>query len=322
MISAAEKSLIKGQGHLPYGIYNDLIQDVSTAYWDKQGGLLSDRRLSRKTWIFTGVYSPDLICGIAIADAGVVATSFAYFYSFKDNIFVEDSQLVPLGFPSSFDPQLNTEWKLGKYSIQSSNGKITLGYSGKFELKMDITNNTDGASIVAPSEGKRPFNFTYKNVCLPTALTIKHNGNTYTANGKYAAVDFTKGYPPRKTKWNWLALVGKTESGKSIGVNLVKHFNNDLENILWVEGKKTALSSGTFSMEQPLDKSPWHIHTTDGILDCTLQPNGARSENVNVLIMKSIFVQAYGRISGTVVIDGVKEKFEATGVAEDHLAVW
>jgi hypothetical protein len=322
MILAAEKSLFNGSAHLPYGIYNDLIKDVSTKHWDRQGLIFKDRRLSRKTWIFFGVYTPDLICGIAIADAGVVATSFAYFYSFKDNVFVEDSQLVPLGFPASFDPNLNSDWQLGKYSIKTTGGTMNLEYHGKFDLKITAQQTNTGASIVAPSAGGRPFNFTFKNVCLPVELNLKYKGQNYAATGEYGAIDFTKGFPPRETIWNWLAFTGTTESGKKIGVNLVKHFNSDLENILWLDGEKTELSPATFTMNKPLDKSNWHIQTHDGILDCTLVPNGARKENVNALIMKSIFVQTYGRISGTITINGVAEKFTATGVAEDHHAVW
>ena len=74
MILPSEKSLLSNGTHLPYAIYNGLIPDVSTQYWDKEGFLLSNRRSSRKAWIFFGVYSPDLICGIAIDGYCVVAT--------------------------------------------------------------------------------------------------------------------------------------------------------------------------------------------------------------------------------------------------------
>jgi hypothetical protein len=175
---------------------------------------------------------------------------------------------------------------------------------------------------VAPSAKGRPFHFTYKNVCLPTELKIEYEGKTYQVSGNYGAIDFSKGYPPRETVWNWLAFIGTTQTGKNVSVNLVKHFNQDMENILWVDGKKTILSSATFTMQKPFDKNSWRIKTLDEILDCTLTPSGARSENINLLVMKSIFVQAYGKISGTLLINGAKEIFTATGVAEDHHALW
>ena len=125
MIQPKQKSLLENNTNIPFGVYEDLIENVDTDFWDKQGFLTKKRRTERKTWIFFGVYSPELICGFAIADAGMVATAFAYFYSLKDGIFVEDKTTVPLGFASDFNPDLNSEWKLGNYSIKTGNGKIS-----------------------------------------------------------------------------------------------------------------------------------------------------------------------------------------------------
>ncbi len=67
---AAPPSLFNRESHIPFGIYDGLIRNTSTALWDKQSGLFSARRTSRKAWIFFGVYSPEFIGGLAIADAG------------------------------------------------------------------------------------------------------------------------------------------------------------------------------------------------------------------------------------------------------------
>lgn len=323
MIQPKQKSLLENKTNIPFGVYEDLIENVDTSFWDKQGLLTKKRRTERKTWIFFGVYSPELICGFAIADAGMVATAFAYFYSLKDGIFVEDKTTVPLGFASDFNPDLNSEWKLGNYSIKTGNGKISMQYTGKFKMYMDAENTGDGASIVAPSKDKRPFNFTYKNQCVPVKVQINNGGvNTYATSGKYGSIDFTKGYPPRETIWNWFSCIGITESEKTIAVNIVDRFNENMENILWMDGKKTLLSNAKFTLQKPFDKTDWLIETSDGIINCHLSPDGARSENINALVMKSKFIQTFGTIDGTVLIDGKEEKFTAFGVAEDHHAVW
>lgn len=323
MIHPKQVSLFSNNTHIPYGVYDDLIENVDTAFWDKQGFVAKKRRAERKAWIFVGVYSSDLIAGFAIVDAGMVATAFSYFYSFKDGIFEEDKITVPLGFSNEFNPNLYDDWKLGNYSIKTMNGKMHLQYLGKYKMYIEVENTANGASIVAPSSEKRPFNFTYKNVCIPTKVQINNGGvNTYATSGKYASIDFTKGFPPRETIWNWLSFIGKTETGKIIGLNLVDHFNNNLENILWVDGNKTLLSEAKFSLQMPYDKTDWLISTNDGILYCHLTPKGARRENLNVLVMKSKFIQPFGTLDGTLLINGKKEKFIAYGVAEDHHAVW
>lgn len=323
MIQPKQTSLIQNDIHIPYGVYDDLIANTDTSIYDKQGFVVNKRRTERKTWIFFGVFSPTLICGFAIADAGMVGTAFSYFYSLKDGVFVEDKTTVPLGFANDFNPNLDSEWTLGKYSIKTENGKMKLQYTGKYKMYIEADNNHNGASIVAPSNGGRPFNFTYKNICVPTKVQINNGGsNTYAVSGNYGSIDFTKGYPPRETIWNWLSFIGITETEKNIGINLVDRFNNNMENILWVNGNKILCSNAKFIFQEPSNSTDWIIETTDGILNCHLTPNGARTENINALIMKSRFTQPFGRIDGTILIDGKHEKFTAYGVVEDHHAVW
>ena len=323
MIQPKQHSLFANNTHIPFGVYDDLISNVDTANWDKLGLLAKKRRTERKAWVFFGVFSPELICGFAIADAGMVATAFSYFYSLKDGIFEEDKTTVPLGFANDFNPNLESEWKLGNYSIKTQNGKMSMQYIGKYKMYIEAENNTNGASIVAPSKDGRPFNFTYKNICVPVKVQINNGGvSTYATGGNYGSIDFTKGYPPRETIWNWLSFIGNTESGKIIAVNLVDRFNANMENILWVNGQKQLLSNAKFTLQEPYDKTDWLIETTDGILNCHLSPRGARKENVNALIMKSKFIQPFGTLDGTIVIDGKEEKFTALGVVEDHHAVW
>jgi len=323
MIHSKQSTLHANNTHLPFGVYEGLIEDVDTSYWDKQGFIAKKRRTERKVWIFVGVFSPELICGFAIADAGIAATAFSYFYSSKDSIFEEDKIMIPFGFQDEFNPNLNSEWKLGNYSIKTSNGKIYLQYTGKYKMFIELEDTANGVSVIAPVNETRPFNFTYKNVCIPAKVQINNGGvNTYATSGQYGSIDFTKGYPSRETIWNWLSFIGKTESGKQIGVNLVDQFNANMENILWVDGNKIVLSDAKFSMQQPYDKTDWLIATNDGILNCHLSPRGARKENINALIMKSKFIQPFGSIDGTVRIDGKEERFTAMGVSEDHHALW
>ena len=323
MIQPKQSSLIQNNMNIPFGVYDDLIHDVDTSFFDKQGMLTKKRRTERKAWIFFGVFSPDLICGFAIADAGMVATAFSYFYSFKDGVFEEDKTTVPLGFANDFNPNLDSEWKLGNYSIKTSNGKMQLQYNGKYKMYIVAENNENGASVVAPSNNGRPFNFTYKNQCVPVKVQINNGGSsTYASSGKYGSIDFTKGYPPRETIWNWLSFIGITETEKTIAVNVVDRFNANMENILWVDGQKTLLSNANFSFQKPFDKTDWLIESTDGILNCHLSPRGARSENINAFVMKSQFIQPFGTLDGTIIIDGKAEKFSAFGVVEDHHAIW
>jgi hypothetical protein len=317
-----QNSLIQQKRALPYGVYSDLIENVNTKYFDaKKFGLV--RRTERKAWIFFGFYSEDITCGFAIADAGIAATAFSYIFIPKENIFVEDKIALPLAFGNSFDPNLYDRWKIQHYSIQSINQQMHLDTQNKhFQLSIKANNNRNGFSAVAPSKGKRPFHFTYKNLLVDTEVNIKYKNKTYTASGKFGSIDFSKGYPPRKTMWNWLSFIGKTETGKDIAANIVDNFNDNLENVLYINDKKIILSKANFLYKKPLDRQNWQINTIDNLLHLEVKPQGKRSEDLNFILMKSKFTQVFGTIPGTVRLDGKLETFTAFGVTEEHFALW
>lgn len=321
-ISDKQTRLIQDGKILPFGIYHDLIDDVNTQFFDRQK-LSLKRKTERKTWIFYGFYSKEIICGFAIADAGVAATAFSYIFIPGENIFEEDKITVPLGFKANFNPDLYDTWVLKNYSIHSDKNKMFYETSNKkFSLNIRANNNTNGFSVVAPSKDSRPFNFTYKNLMINSEVEIKYKDKTYTAKGKSGAIDFTKGYPPRETMWNWLSFIGQTESGKTIAANIVDNFNDNLENILYIDGKKSVLSKANFLYKKPLDKRTWNINTLDNLLHLKVEPQGKRNEDLNLLFMKSKFTQVFGTITGDVRIDGNLENFTAVGVTEEHFALW
>lgn len=323
MLKEQIKQLLHNGQHPEFGRYKNLISQPLTTFWDDEGlPLMKKRRTQRKTWIFYGTYTEDLFAGLAIVDAGIVATAFAYFFIPSENLFLEDKITVPMGFKSGFDPSMTDQWKLKKFSISTTNNIMSLNYSGKFKLEMTAHLQDNGVSTIAPSSHDRPFNFTYKDLPITTEVKVEYNKKTYTAAGPIGAIDFTKGYPPKSTEWNWSSFIGKTESGKEIAVNIVDKFNHNLENILWIDKKRIILSDANFEYGPDLSKDLWHIKTSDKILDIEFEPYGSRAENINAVIMKSIFTQPFGKYTGTVLLDGVKEKFTAWGVAEEHLAVW
>lgn len=323
MLKEQVSQLLQHGKNVDFGRYKNLITLPKTSFWDEDGlPLMKRRRTQRKTWIFYGAYSKDLFAGLAIVDAGVVATAFAYFFIPSENLFIEDKLTLPLGFRSGFDPAMTDEWKIGKYSIRTTNNVMSLNYNGKFRLEMTAHLQDNGVSTVAPSKDDRPFNFTYKDLPIQTEVKVEYQGKIFTAGGKIGAIDFTKGYPPRVTEWNWSSFIGTTESGKEIAVNIVDKFNSNMENILWLNKERIILSDATFEYGPDLKKDIWKIKTSDQILDMQMQPFGARAENINAAIMKSIFTQPFGEYNGTVTINGISEKFTAYGVAEEHLAVW
>lgn len=304
-----------------FGLYQGPIADTTTQEWDFNSKLAPRRRTERKAWIYLGIFSRDFYAGIAIADAGYIGTAFSYVYIPAEKSFIEDKLTLPLGFNSDFNAALSDSWRLGSYEILPSSDRIVVNIRGDYDFTAVFRLTGNGLSTIAPALN-RPFNFTYKEMGLFCEGEYSREGKRQKFSGEYGILDYTKGYPGRRTEWNWLSMIGKTESGKSLSVNLVDKFNDGIENALWLDGKPMGLSSAHFHYIRPAEKSIWRILTRDNVFEARFRPFGARSENLNLGFLKSKFVQPYGVFDGQIKIDGTTEKFTGYGVTEDHLAVW
>jgi hypothetical protein len=305
-----------------FGVYQGEISDTTTGAWDFNSRFTPRRRTQRKAWIYLGIFSRDFYAGIAIADAGYIASAFSYVYIPAEKFFIEDKITLPLGFNSNFDATLADSWRLGRYEILPGADRIVVNIRGKFDLTATFARTHNGLATIAPSEGERPFHSTYKEMALPVEGEFIYEGKRQKFSGESGILDYSKGYPPRRTEWNWLSMIGKTESGKSVAVNLVDKFNDGIENAIWIDGVPTALSTAHFHYIRPAEKSIWRILTRDNIFEARFRPFGARGENLNLGAMKSQFIQPYGVFDGQIKLGETAEKFSGYGVTEDHLAVW
>lgn len=302
---------------MPFGLFEGIIADVNTTPWQAL------RRNGRKTWIYAGVFNERYYTGFAIADAGLVATAFAYVFDAQTQKYVEEKATVSFGFAANFDPNIQSEWCLKNFAIVSNGTAMQLTYKGKrINLEIQLENNFNhGLTTLTPAAG-RPFNHTYKDILMPAQVLATVDGESISYGGNIGSIDFSKGYPPRNTFWNWASMVGQTASGAPVGINLVAHHNNSLENSLWTEDGAVAISQCVFEYQQPLDKNTWAVRSIDGIIDLTFTPLGKRAENINAIFMLSKFVQPFGVFKGTVLINGTPQPVSGYGVTEEHFAKW
>ncbi len=321
-------SLVDIDGNFPaYGPYRGAIADVSTARWDRDA-FTWRRRLQRKGWIYLGAYHDDFMVGFAVADAGYIGTAFLYVYDRKRREFVEEKLDVPLGFRDDFAPSMRRGWKLGlghrHWRIDPEGDGMRLRYEGK-RLSCDLRLSTldGGMTSLAPSRD-RPFNHTFKRLCLPITVSARLDERHFDVELPHGgALDFTLGYPPRDTHWNWACLQGTTDDGRPFGLNLVAHFNDEIENALWLGDRLIPLGRGAeFSVGQPPGQQSWTVRHAGLGLDLTFTPEGARSDRKNLGLVKHDFIQPFGRFTGTF-RDGDRDvRVEGYGVVEDHTSHW
>lgn len=325
-LPSAPHALDVGGGRpAPFGTFRGAIADLSTSAWDGSGGLLSRRRRERKGWIYFGAFSESYMVGLATVDAGLVANGFCYVYDRERDLLVEEAVTLPLGFGRDFAPRLDGPWRLRsgarEWNIEHSDDSWHVTFSGKrLGVRLRIDGPGQGLTAIASSIG-RPFAHTHKICALPAHLDVSVDGVSGSASGG-GSIDFTLGYPPRQTLWNWASMDGRTDSGQRVGLNLVGQFMNGQENGLWVDGQLIALPQATFEYDPTDPLGPWHIRTLDGTVDLTFEAEGRRSQNLRAGIMASVFTQPFGRFSGTIQHDGKTLPVTGLGVVEEHLATW
>lgn len=315
----APPALDAGNGRpVPSGRYRGAIADLSTAAWDGGGR----RRLQRKGWMYLSASTARHAVGFAIVDAGLVATAFVYLFDRQTGRLIEEKAAVPFGFPAGFAPDWRGHWQLAQRGRHwrispRENGGWRCQHSGpQLDLQLDVDAGGSGLTAVSSAPG-RPFAHTWKLCALDSALRFTVDGQTLETPSS-SAVDFTLGYPPRSTLWNWASLDGRTDDGRRVGLNLVAHFNNGLENALWLDGELQPLAQACFDYDCRDLTRPWRVSTVDGVVDLRFTPDGQRAERLNALLLKSRFAQPFGRFEGRVGPDRVS----GFGVVEEHAALW
>ncbi|MFT3927505.1 MAG: DUF2804 domain-containing protein [Myxococcales bacterium] len=331
-LAHAPSALCDAQGTPLLGRYAGRVGDLDTSRWDGSRGLFSRRRTQRKTWIFMGAFSARFMVGFAVVDAGLLGTAFCYVFDRERRQLWEDKLSRPLGFGAQFRGGLDVSWRLERgrqrFAIEPGHGADLLvrfegtSSQGKrpFALELSARRAGPGMSTIAASDPARPFNHTYKACDLACTLKLDLAGEQHTLEAP-GMLDFTLGYPPRRTFWNWAAGNGSAE-GAQLGFNLVAHFNQGLENALWLDDQLIPVGQVRFTYDATDLAKPWLVESDDGAFSARFEPDGQRAENIQALVLGSRFVQLFGRYRGALKVGAHTRDFSAFGVVEEHHALW
>ena len=299
------------------------LSDVS-AWWGRpQSGWLGQtvRRMRLKKWHYLSATHPDFYLCAAIADLGYVGNTFCYLVDRRSGRKFETESLRPLGWGV----------QVGRTSLVESLARgIRIAHlDNRWLCELDL--NLEGKSLRAevcfptgrplcllhPLHQNRGA-YTHKEVGEPCSGWVEWNNEKFTMEGAFGGLDYTHSYADRCTTWKWLFLTGSLVDGRRFGLNLSELLYGSAENYLWLDGRLHALGEAHFSSPK---EGSWKI--SGERMQLQFQPIGKREQNVNLLLVRSQFVQPYGEASGTVCCKGeTLEIASAFGVAEDHRAVW
>jgi len=335
-------NLIDENGQPRFGIFSEPVENINyrefdyLTYMDKPAGKLA-RYLDAYQHHFVSVISDKLVLGCAVADAKSAGKGFLYYYDPETREERHYSYLQLLSRNTAIDTRpdrgLSTFSKGGKkMSIEAfpepRRRHLLVDIPG--ELSVDaVISEPDGYMplFFCSRNGYRGFNYTQKATALSVEGSLELGGKKIdmAEAGGLGSYDWTCGYLPGETTWNWAMLSGKTQDGRRVGFNLCAGLNETsfTENCFWLDGKLHKVDLVNFNFNRKDRSRQWRIESFDKQVELHFDPVGTHGEKVNFIISQINFHQYFGKFSGeirpkegggTIKIDGL------WGLAEDHMA--
>lgn len=289
------------------------------------------KRIKReKRWCWWGVMDREVAMGSAIIELGYVSQGFVWLFDRRSGEFLVDEEYTksPGAATVSNAPFARAvasfacgkdRWGVARTSTSPGAGCTLRGRAAQLAWDIDLVAPEEGApAITAIFAGRERahVNTTVKQVGLSARGSISFGARRFELTGEaQGLVDYTHGLLERETYWRWAIGAGVSEGGESIGFNAVSHFNDGLENVVWIGGEPHAL--GQVEIDWDEDNARWLMTGEETRLE--LMVEGTRRADKDLVVAASRYRQPIGAWQG--VLAGVRVA-RLWGVAEEHLAKW
>lgn len=190
-------------------------------------------------------------------------------------------------------------------------------FSAHFELTETMD---DSMVIVTPFEKPKHFYYNQKINCMKANGWYEFGKERYefSDTDTRAVLDWGRGVWTYKNTWFWGSLSGVTKDNKEIGFNLGYGFGDASaasENMLFYDGKAYKLNDVVFNVPKKEDGTydylkPWTFTSSDNSINLDFTPIIDRKDETDVVVIKSLQHQVFGKFNGTITIDGVTAKIE------------
>jgi hypothetical protein len=300
---------------------------------------LSGGRLARiareKRWLYVGIASEAEYVALLIARLGYVANVFAYVLDARTmRMIATASTLAPPGSCEIADG--TSAPTLAAYRFGRQRARVERNHAGELLVDADLgpiairatlaTRDAPPAiTAIAPvgPGGQALVNTTEKRALLAATGELRVRGSHRPLRDALAGYDYTHGLLARRTAWRWAYALGHAKTGERVAFNIVQGFVGEPECAAWVEGEVLPLAEGRFAFDPDNPLAEWRVSTADGAVDLRFTPGGLHSEQKNLGVIASRFVQPAGAYRGRMRVGGRELVLERVlGVAEDQDVLW
>ena len=184
--------------------------------------------------------------------------------------------------------------------------------------------------IATPFNKSKHFYYNQKINCLKAKGQATFDGITYSMDDCYGVLDWGRGVWTYSNTWYWSSMSGQYNNER-IGFNLGYGFGDTSaasENMFFYKDKAYKLNNVTFEIPGDGTKKidymkPWKFTSKDGSINMTFEPIIDRHDDTDVIVIKSLQHQVFGKFSGYIIADNKKVEFkDMLGFAEKVRNCW
>ena len=291
------------------------------------------RRYRLKEWHYVSFTTDEWFVALGLVNLGYVGNLFAYAVDrVQNSSAVEYGTMSPIGRALQIAPSSTN----GETRWATRNARVLVRARNGWDLELDIPLGSErlrGHGRIEERDslamlhrlGPGRHAYTHKAAGWPASGQLDLGTRSIRLDGGLGASDWTRSEANRITEWKWASLSGVLSDGTVLGLNLSADVYDDeaghsLENALWVDGRVSRLSGVRFRMPIEPKTKPWRIESLDSDeVELEFQPLGAREDHTSFGLVRTDFVQPYGRFTGRVREHELNGCF---GVVETHVSVW
>ena len=297
-----------------------------------------------KEWDYYYIGNNDYGIALTIADNSYMNLMSVSLLNFKERKFHTKSYMQAfsngkVGLPSSS--------KQGDVCFKSKNCEMNFYNDGKerhlvcyfkdlhggkdFTCDVTLEETNEGSMVIAtPFNKSKHFYYNQKINCLKAKGKATFDGITYSMDDCYGVLDWGRGVWTYSNTWYWSSMSGQYNNER-IGFNLGYGFGDTSaasENMFFYKDKAYKLNDVTFEIPGDGTKKidymkPWKFTSKDGSINMTFEPIIDRHDDTDVIVIKSLQHQVFGKFSGYIIADNKKVEFkDMLGFAEKVRNCW
>lgn len=291
------------------------------------------KRYRLKEWHYLSFTTDEWFVAVGLVQLGYIANLFSYAVDrLQHRPAVEYGGLSPMGTALS----VAQSSARGTTSWQSKSASVSITARDGWDVDLDLPLGAErlrGRARLEAADslamlhrlGPRRVAYTHKAAGWPASGYLELGTRPIRLDGGVGASDWTRSQASRVTEWKWASVSGFVRDGAAFGLNLSAQVYDDdrghsVENAYWLDGQVRPLSGVRFEVPSDPKSGRWTIRSIDSNeVDIEFEPLGAREEHTNFGLVRTEFVQPYGRFAGQVCEHDITGCF---GVVETHLSRW